>query len=305
MTKQSIALELESNEKPEVTHEQEPNPDSKRTWPEAIAIGILPFCCILGGSVIAPCAALLPPGELKQDRAMLQIVWRFGPLLLELIALMPLYVMLVRKPSLDFTWTALLVLVGTQVMNFVISFGAIALSFHTVLAHVYMLAHLGGCFMVIGAILMMQRTHLYEKVGVAVALIGVIVMIMDPNIVKDGEKVNIIADLLTLGINLPWILYFLGSEYIKTRLDIEIIAFLGTAFMFFFSMIFSLVIEGTAFDASDDGIFGFFQPHNAYICFVWNAIFAGFFAFYGYNMALLYYPTVFVMNFLLVEPFIS
>lgn len=139
----------------------------------------------------------------------------------------------------------------------------------------------------------------------AVALIGVIIMIMDPNIVKDGEKVNIIADLLTLGINLPWILYFLGSEYIKTRMDIEIIAFLGTAFMFFFSMIFSLAIEGTAFDASDDGIFGFFQPHNAYICFVWNAIFAGFFAFYGYNMALLYYPTVFVMNFLLVEPFIS
>lgn len=62
MTKQTIALEVDTNiEKPKEIPEQAP----KRTWSETVAIGILPFCCILGGSVIGPCAALLPPGELK------------------------------------------------------------------------------------------------------------------------------------------------------------------------------------------------------------------------------------------------
>ena len=190
-------------------------------------------------------------------------------------------------------------------MNVAISYSVVALSFHTVMTHVYMLASLSGCLTVLGTIVLCRPTHLFEKIGLSVVLIGVIVMILDPNAVKDGERVSVGADLLTLLVNIPWVFYFLGSEYIKIRMDIEVIAFLGTTFMFVVGSVLSLSIEGASFDASDDGIFGFFRPANAHICFVWNAIFAGFWAFYGYNLALLYYPTVFVMNFLLLEPIVS
>ena len=232
---------------------------------------------------------------------MLQVCWRFGPLLVMMIAAMPFYLMF-KRPRFDFDWTTFGALVFTQLMNFALSYAFVFLAFYTVLSHVGMITHLGGCFLLMHTMMTCAKTHHLEKAGLLLALVGFIVMVLDPNAIKDGEKVNVWIDLLALLVNFLWIGFFLGSEYVKTRMEIDTIAILGTPMMFVIGMVLSLTIEGTSFDASNDGIFGFLRPENAHVCFVWNAIFSAGFAMYGYMYALNFYSTVFVMNFLLIEP---
>lgn len=76
------------------------------------------------------------------------------------------------------------------------------------MSHIYILASLGGCFMVIGMMILSHRTHLFEQVGLVWALGGVLIMILDPNAVKNGERVRIGADLMALTVNIPWVIKF-------------------------------------------------------------------------------------------------
>merc|ERR1719327_1161281 len=88
-------------------------------------------------------------------------------------------------------------------------------------------------------------------------------------------------------------------------MDFEVIVFLGTAVVFFASTFLTVFLEGTKFDASNDGVFGFIQKDNMALCFIGNALICGFWGIHGYVLALFYYPQIFVMNCLLMEPIVS
>ena len=163
-----------------------------------------------------------------------------------------------RRPSFDISVKDFFAVMFTFLMSTFISFGYTALSFHTVMSHIYILASLGGCFMIIGKIVLCRQTHLFEQVGLVWVLGGVLIMILDPNAIKDGERVRIGADLLALIVNIPWIIKFSMAAYIKKRVDMGLIVFIGTFCNFISALAYSLVFEGTSFDASDDGVWGFF-----------------------------------------------
>ena len=134
--------------------------------------------------------------------------WRFGPLLIELICAMPLYFRIMRPTKLTIATKTALALVGLWILSLTLSLMLVAASFYTVMSHVYLLTNLCGCLELIVAIALCRPTHTLERGGLMLALIGVFIMIADPRAVKDGEPVNIIVDLLTLLVNIPWIGYF-------------------------------------------------------------------------------------------------
>lgn len=210
-----------------------------------------------------------------------------------------------KRPIFKFGWDALAVLIWTNLMSVLIQLGFVAMSFHTVMSHVYLFSNLSGCLQLAATILICQPTHYLEKVGLFFALLGVIIMIADPDARKDGQPIKLGADLLVLPINFAWFAYFAGAQYIKKRMDFEVIVFLGTSVVFFSSAFLTVFLEGTKFDTSNDGVFGFVQKENAAICFIGNAIICGFWGIHGYVLALFYYPQLFVMNCLLMEPIVS
>jgi hypothetical protein len=104
---------------------------------------------------------------------------------MELIVFMPIYLRY-KRPIFKFGWDALLVLVGTNLMSVLIQLVFVSMSFYTVMSHVYLFSSLGGCFQLMATILLCQPTHYLEKLGLVFALLGVAVMIADPDARKDG-----------------------------------------------------------------------------------------------------------------------
>ena len=85
-----------------------------------------------------------------------------------------------KRPVFKFSWDALLILIAISMLNVLISFTFVSLSFHTVMSHTYMLSSLSGCIQLLMVILVCRTTHYFEKIGLLLALIGVVVMIADP-----------------------------------------------------------------------------------------------------------------------------
>jgi hypothetical protein len=280
--------------------------EPKMSMPKKIMLGLIPPLCIFGGALTGPLADKFPAAirDHKAGRSMQQIVWRYGALLTELIVVAPFYIYF-KRPSFNVSPKALLLLIFASLMNVLISFGYTSVSFYTVMSHIYVLASLGGCFLLIGTILMCKKTHYLERVGLVMALAGALIMVLDPDTVKNGEKISIVADLMALLINIPWILLFSAASYVKDRMDMGLIVFCMSLVIFLTSVIGSLAFEGTSFDTTDNGIWGFYQPKNLQLCFIWGALFTCFWANQGYIIALLFYPQIFVMNFMLLEPVVS
>ena len=107
---------------------------------------------------------------------------------------------------------------------------------------------------------------------------------------KDGKPIPEIDDLAVMLINPLWLVYFAGAQYVRKRMDFEMIAFLGTAIIFFTCVGLTVLVEETALDASDNGVFGFMQRENALLCFLGDGIICGFWGIQGYVLALCYYP---------------
>ena len=71
--------------------------------------------------------------------------------------------------------------------------------------------------------------------------------------------------------------------------------------MVIFYSILTIVLEGSKLDFSNDGIFGGLRPENIPINIL-NAALAGFWGVLGYQISLLYFSPLIVMNCLLIEP---
>ena len=173
------------------------------------------------------------------------------------------------------------------------------------MSHVSVLSSLGGCFILIGTIMMCKETHLFERVALFWVLGGVLIIILDPNASKNGAKVSIVADLASMTINIPYILMMTTANDFKKRIDIGVIVLYGAVFNFVVAFVYSLAFEGVSFDTTDDGIWGFFAQKNLELCFLWGSVFTCFFAIQGYIIALIFYPQISVMNFHLLEPIVS
>jgi len=60
-------------------------------------------------------------------------------------------------------------------------------SVNTVQSHAYLLCNIHGVFSLIFMMLACKSTHKYEKVGTAIVLMGVVIMLLDPKAVRKGE----------------------------------------------------------------------------------------------------------------------
>lgn len=65
-----------------------------------------------------------------------------------------------------------------------------------------------------------RTTHKYEKVGTAIVLIGVVIMLLDPKAVKKGEKINLVVSALCLLTNIPGAFLWMGMDYLVANLDL-------------------------------------------------------------------------------------
>ena len=130
-------------------------------------------------------------------------------MLIELLLIMPFYLRY-RKVDMNVGIKPVLVLIGVVVLNMMQQLGFLAISFHAVMAHVYLLASMSGCLQLLLTILICRPTHVLERIGLMMAISGVLVMLADPHAIKDGEKVNVPVELMALLINIPWFIYFVG-----------------------------------------------------------------------------------------------
>ena len=71
-----------------------------------------------------------------------------------------------------------------------------------------------------------KKTHFLEKIGTLIVIGGACMMIFDPLAIRVGEKVNNIADALTLITNIPGVLLWIGLDYMLKRMDLASVIFL-------------------------------------------------------------------------------
>lgn len=136
-------------------------------------------------------------------------------------------------------------------------------------------------------------------------MVGVIVMLCDPGAVKNGQTVNIWANLGCLFINIPYALYYVGHNYLKNHFSLFFLMTQGVVFSFTLAVILSVLVEGRAFDMSDHGLFGFMRQDTAFVTFVGNGVGTTIFGTYALVWSLRYFSPVFVMNSFMLQPVIS
>ena len=71
------------------------------------------------------------------------------------------------------------------------------------------------------------------------------------------------------------------------------------------TLILAMIYDDAKFDTSDQGLFGFVAPRNAFVCLFYYSFLSGFWGLCGHTLSLFYFSPVFVMNSLMLEPLIS
>ena len=72
-----------------------------------------------------------------------------------------------------------------------------------------------------------------------------------------------------------------------------------------YCMIITVCYEGSTFDMTDNGLFGFMAAKNTYLCCFWNAVFCGLGGTCGYMISLNFFSPLFIANCLLMEPIVG
>lgn len=178
-------------------------------------------------------------------------------MLIEMILVAPFYIML-KRPSFSVNPKTIAAVVGVSFLFIGISLAFITASFHTVMSHAYLFANVCGCFKLLFVLITCKATHILERSGLLLAALGIIIMVIDPSAMKDGQSIDIRVDLMTLLINIPWMGYFALLDYLKKNMDLGLQIFLMTLLSFLISMLIAITYEGVNFDVSDNGIWGFF-----------------------------------------------
>lgn len=186
------------------------------------------------------------------------------------------------------------------------SWGLTLGTMHTVQSHAYILANIHGVFTLLFYMIICKKTHLLEKIGTLIVIIGVLLMVFDPKAIRKGEEVNPVASALTLLTNIPGALLWIGMTYLKDNLDIITICVTHPFVPTFYLIILTLIFEGAQFSMDPEtGIFGFLRTEYLLISFLWNATLGCFFAFSGYAIAMQYFSPLVIMNSICLEPIVS
>lgn len=131
---------------------------------------------------------------------------------------------------------------------------------------------------------------------------GVVVLLFDPAAIKNGQNVNIWADLACLLINFPYAIYYVGQDYLKDHFSLFFLITQGVVFNYTFAVVLAVLVEGRTLDMTDHGVFGFMRPDTAFISFVVNGLGTTILGTYASVWALRYFSPVTVMNTALLMP---
>lgn len=231
---------------------------------------LIPFMSVIGGSLIGPIANSLPPAKLpgeKGSKAFLLQSWRFGPLSVIVMVLLPLYYCF-KKPATEVlderekisTIKLVAITLAVDCLNVVIAGSIVWLSFFTVMSHMYLLTNLHGALtLVVSMVCFGLRTHWAEKLGLLMLIIGASIMVLDPSATKVGMPVNITADLLCLLVNIPFALFFVGNSFLKKHISMPVLITQAVLANFIISSLIALKFENVHLDMSDNGIFGWLR----------------------------------------------
>lgn len=186
------------------------------------------------------------------------------------------------------------------------SYGITLGTIHTVQSHAYILANIHGVFSILFFMAVCKRTHLLEKLGTLLVVIGAAIMVFDPKAIRKGEEVNPVASGLTLLTNIPGAFLWIGMDYLLDHVDIVTVCLSQAFVTSLYMVLITLIFEGAQFSMDDKlGLFGFLRSEYILISFLWNAIMACFFAFTGYVLAMQYFSPLVIMNCLCLEPIVS
>jgi drug/metabolite transporter (DMT)-like permease len=105
----------------------------------------------------------------------------------------------------------------------------IASSWLTISSHTLILGCLAGVFLILYKIWICEPTHLYEKLGTVVVVIGSVILMSDKNVEKVGNDVSILGDILGVVSSFIYAFYLPLNKYIITRVPV-FYAFMYTSF---------------------------------------------------------------------------
>ena len=115
---------------------------------------------------------------------------------------------------------------------------------------------------------------------------------------------NVQASAISVLANLPMVFYWKLNKIIEAKkLDVFWNIYWQMIIQSVILAILTIAIDGTKFDMSDTGVFGFLRAENAFFNICIFSMFGGFWAVCGYIWSLLYFSPLIVMNCLLIEPF--
>ena len=153
-------------------------------------------------------------------------------------------------------------------------------------------------------------THFLQKFGAFIALVGVVVMVLDPNAKRvNGEPAgSFVIDLLTILSSIPGALYFMLSSRIVNRFPVFMYLAIMSLHTFILNAVLAMAMDPTIVFLSMDpkyGCFGFLARENALFCLIPYGILCGFFGSAGYILTLLFYSPLVTTSAIIAEPLVA
>ena len=187
-------------------------------------------------------------------------------------------------------------------------FGIVWSSLNTIQSHCNLLSNLYGSLLCLVEIIICKPTHKYEMIGCFLIIVFVILFLLDPQSIRVGETdPNLTASLLTLLVNIPYIIFFKIIKKISTIVDSIFEAVLYQTVMQTFVIIgISILFENNEYDnLSENSVFGWLHPKQfVYVTFVYGLI-CGVAGSIGGMFIVKYFDLVPMMNLYLFRPIIS
>ena len=159
-------------------------------------------------------------------------------------------------------------------------------SVNTIQSHATTMSLMNGPFDVLFKLLACKTVNNFEKFGTYIILIGILIMLFDPNAKRVGEEQNVTVELISLTGNLAGIAFWRIMNGLKNEISLWVLIFGFACGNSFWQGLIACLFEDATFEITDVGLFGFFRKDIFIPCFFGLGFLAGFIPYAGYIFCL-------------------